>query len=86
MKFYDREWEMDLLQQNERQSEQTGVFTVLTGRRRVGKTSLILNALKKNTMAYLFVSKDGEAVLCQKFQQGKCWDISMQPTACMFMW
>ncbi|MCR5114483.1 MAG: ATP-binding protein, partial [Bacteroidales bacterium] len=69
MKFYDREWEMDLLQQNERQSEQTGVFTVLTGRRRVGKTSLILNALKKNTMAYLFVSKDGEAVLCQKFQQ-----------------
>lgn len=69
MKFYDREWEMDLLQQNERQSEQTGVFTVLTGRRRVGKTSLILNALKRNTMAYLFVSKDGEAVLCQKFQQ-----------------
>lgn len=69
MKFYDREWEMDLLQQNEQQSEQTGVFTVLTGRRRVGKTSLILNALKKNTMAYLFVSKDGEAVLCQKFQQ-----------------
>ena len=69
MKFYDREIEMDLLRQNERQSAQTGVFTVLTGRRRVGKTSLILNALDKDTMAYLFVSKDGEAVLCQKFQQ-----------------
>ena len=41
MKFYDRETEMEMLVLNERQAERTAVFTVLTGRRRVGKTSLI---------------------------------------------
>ena len=69
MKFYDRKMEMELLQTNEKQAERTGVFTVLTGRRRVGKTSLIIKTLERNDMAYLFVSKDGEAILCQKFQQ-----------------
>ena len=42
---------------------------VLMGRKRVGKTTLITTALKENDYAYLFVSKDSEAVLCQKFQQ-----------------
>ena len=40
MKFYDREMELELLRQNEQQAERSAVFTVLTGRRRVGKTSL----------------------------------------------
>lgn len=48
MRFYDRETEMDLLRQNASQAERTAVFTVLTGRRRVGKTSLIINALNGN--------------------------------------
>ena len=69
MKFYDREMELDVLQQSEKQTERSAVFTVLTGRRRVGKTSLINKALEGSDVAYLFVSKDSEAVLCQKFQQ-----------------
>ncbi|MBR5651984.1 MAG: ATP-binding protein [Bacteroidales bacterium] len=69
MKFYDREMELELLRQNEQQAERSAVFTVLTGRRRVGKTSLISKALEGQHIAYLFVSKDSEAVLCQKFQQ-----------------
>ena len=69
MKFYDREAEMEILKQNEKQAEQHAVFTVLMGRRRVGKTSLVIKALEGCQFAYLFVAKDSEAMLCHKFQQ-----------------
>ena len=69
MKFYDRESEISILLDNERQSENNATFTVLTGRRRVGKTSLVTKALEGRQYAYLFISKDSEAVLCSKFQQ-----------------
>ena len=69
MKFYDREAEIEILRQNEKQAERNATFTVLMGRRRVGKTSLVTTALEGKPFAYLFVSKDSEAVLCQKFQQ-----------------
>ncbi len=42
-------------------------LTVLTGRRRIGKTSLILNALKDETVVYLFVGRKSEADLCAGF-------------------
>lgn len=69
MKFYDRKSEINILKENELQSRQGAVFTVLMGRKRVGKTTLITTALKDCDYAYLFVSKDSEAVLCRKFQQ-----------------
>lgn len=69
MKFYDRKSEIEILEQNGRQAERSAVFTVLMGRRRVGKTSLLVHALEGKEWAYLFVSKDSEAVLCIKFQQ-----------------
>ena len=69
MKFYDRGNEISILKENELQSRRSAVFMVLMGRKRVGKTTLITTALKENDYAYLFVSKDSEAVLCQKFQQ-----------------
>ena len=69
MKFYDRVNEIKILKENELQSKNNAVFTVLMGRRRVGKTTLITTALKNYKYAYLFVSKDSEAVLCHKFQQ-----------------
>lgn len=68
MEFYDRINEMQILQENEAQAERSAVFTVLMGRRRVGKTSLILHALEGRDYAYLFISKDSEAVLCRKLQ------------------
>lgn len=40
---------------------------VLTGRRRVGKTSLILKALENETVIYLFVSRKNEADLCSGY-------------------
>ena len=69
MEFYDRKAEIEILQQNEKKAERNAVFTVLMGRRRVGKTSLVIKALEGKTFAYLFVSKDSEAMLCRKFQQ-----------------
>ena len=69
MRFYDRDNEIGILKENEMQSRKSAVFTVLMGRKRVGKTTLITTALKDYDYAYLFVSKDSEALLCQKFQQ-----------------
>lgn len=69
MRFYDRHNEIEILRENERQAHHSAVFTVLTGRRRVGKTSLVVHALDGIEWAYLFVSKDSEATLCQKFQR-----------------
>ncbi len=69
MKFYNRETEIGILLENELQAESSATFTVLMGRRRVGKTSLVTKAFEGRQYAYLFVSKDSEAVLCGKFQQ-----------------
>ena len=69
MKFYDRVNELSILQANEQQSYNSAVFTVLMGRRRVGKTSLITRSMEGKEYAYLFVSKDSEALLCQNFQR-----------------
>ena len=69
MKFYDREEEIVILQENEKLAEKNAMFTVLSGRRRVGKTSLVTKAFVGKQFAYLFVSKDSEALLCGKLQQ-----------------
>lgn len=69
MKFYGRENELDILRRNEAQSFSHASFTVLMGRRRIGKTSLIMQAFRNISYAYLFVSRDNETILCQKFQQ-----------------
>ena len=68
MKFYNRDKELEILQQTELQSRTNATFTVLMGRRRVGKTALMMHAFDHDEFAYLFVSKDSEAMLCRKFQ------------------
>lgn len=78
MKFYDREKELKILQENEQQSFESAVFTVMMGRRRIGKTSLITKSLEGKEYAYLFVSKDSEALLCQNFQQDLEQQIGLQ--------
>ena len=69
MRFYDRDNEIAVLKEIEQQSRKSATFTVLMGRRRVGKTSLILRSLQEADHVYLFVSKDSEAMLCEKFQR-----------------
>ncbi len=68
MKFYDREKEMKLLHSNLEQSKKSACFTVLVGRRRIGKTALLLESYKKEKYLYLFVSRKNEAMLCAQYQ------------------
>lgn len=69
MKFYNRETEIDRLHQIQLLSLENAQFTVLTGRRRVGKTQLLLKSTEKQPTIYLFVSRKSEPFLCQDFGQ-----------------
>lgn len=69
MKFYDRIKELELLQKIKEQSRNSACFTVMVGRRRIGKTSLLLESMKGKKFLYLFVSRKSEVLLCEQFQQ-----------------
>ena len=69
MRFYDREKEMEILRRNWEKSARHSLFTVMIGRRRIGKTALLLKTEQEQEMLYLYVSKDNERVLVEKFQK-----------------
>ena len=69
MKFYDREKEIEILRRNWEKSAKHSLFTVMIGRRRIGKTLLLLKTEQEQKMLYLYVSKDNERVLAEKFQK-----------------
>lgn len=69
MQFFDRIRETDSLQQIQNQSLHHAQFTVLTGRRRIGKTSLVFHSYKKQPFLYFFVSKKAESELCEGYQK-----------------
>jgi len=65
MKFYNREKELIKLHEIEQLSHESSKMSVIVGRRRIGKTSLIKHAFPKKV--YLFVSKKSETLLCEEF-------------------
>ena len=67
MKFYNRESEIQQLTEIETLSHSNSQMTVLLGRRRIGKTKLLLRASEHWPVVYFFVSKKSEAILCQQF-------------------
>ena len=69
MKFFDREREIALLREIRGRSREVAQFSVVTGRRRVGKTSLIFKAYEDEAFVYLFVERQGEKELCETFKQ-----------------
>ncbi len=69
MKFYDREKEIKMLGELYKQSEESGRMTVLTGRRRVGKTLLALEFARSHKFIYLFVAKKSEPLLCGEYME-----------------
>lgn len=78
MKFYDREEELLVLEKNRMQSERQSVMTTLIGRRRTGKTSLLLKSVENVRHLYLYVSKDNEQLLCRKFQEQAVMALDIQ--------
>ncbi|MDH8702495.1 ATP-binding protein [Bacteroides sp. 224] len=69
MKFYNRTAELDILARTLEQSKRSSCFTVMVGRRRIGKTSLLLESVKGQKYLYLFVSRKSEPLLCEQFQK-----------------
>lgn len=65
MKFYNREKELQNLKAIEEASKHSSKMTIVVGRRRIGKTTLIKKAYANRV--YLFVSKKNEALLCEEF-------------------
>ena len=68
MKFYDRTAEMATLQSVEQASAETAQMTMMVGRRRVGKTTLLKNAFE-TPFLYFFVAKKNEVLLCEEFSK-----------------
>lgn len=69
MKFYNRTQELEVLARTLGQSQKSSSFTVMVGRRRIGKTSLLLESVKDQKYLYLFVSRKSEPLLCEQFQK-----------------
>lgn len=70
MKFYNREQEMELLARTRDVAfGNHSQMTALTGRRRIGKTKLILHSCETTPTIYLFVRRSNEATLCAQFAQ-----------------
>ena len=78
MRFYNREKELELLAKNRGLSVRQSVMTTLIGRRRTGKTSLLLKSVEGVRHLYLYVSKDNEQMLCKKFQEQATTVLGMQ--------
>ncbi|MCM1483758.1 MAG: ATP-binding protein [Muribaculaceae bacterium] len=68
MRFYNREKELARLNEiRQRAFTAHSQLTVVTGRRRIGKTKLILKSCEDTPTVYLFVSRSNEATLCSQF-------------------
>lgn len=69
MKFYDRTEEIATLRKIRDYASENAQFTVITGRRRIGKTSLVLKAYEDSPMLYFFVGRKAESLLCEEFRR-----------------
>lgn len=69
MKFFDRTEEIASLREILKLSKSNAQFTVVTGRRRVGKTSVVWKAYENEPILYFFVARKAESDLCSDYQQ-----------------
>jgi AAA+ ATPase superfamily predicted ATPase len=67
MKFYNREKELANLKTIREAALESAQMTFMVGRRRIGKTSLLLKSVENTTFLYFFISKKSEFLLCQDF-------------------
>lgn len=66
MRFYDREEELRVLRETAELSKTTSQFTIVLGRRRIGKTTLMLKGAEGTKCVYLFISRLAEPLLCER--------------------
>ena len=68
MRFFDRTEEITSLHEIRRMSKDNAQFTVITGRRRIGKTSLVWKAYEDEPILYFFVARKAEGDLCEDYR------------------
>ena len=70
MKFFGRREEVEMLRRWRDLSADEAQFVVVTGRRRVGKTALLRNALDDGAMPYVHlpITRQSERMLCRELQ------------------
>lgn len=71
MKFFDREDKIEALRKIRERSLAEAQFTVVTGRRRIGKTELLKRAFGDRAFVYLFVSRKSEG-------ERWCWSMNQE--------
>lgn len=69
MKFYDRVQELEILREIEAMSAESAQMTMMVGRRRVGKTTLLRNAFITTPVLYFFIGRKNEILLCEEFTE-----------------
>jgi AAA+ ATPase superfamily predicted ATPase len=67
MEFYNRKKELKLLDDTRKLSGKSAMMTIITGRRRIGKTTLAIKAFEGNQSLYFFVARKSEVLLCREF-------------------
>ena len=68
MKFYNREQELESLRSIDQMSMESAAMTIIVGRRRTGKTTLINKAFEDKKYLYFFVGNATEQILCEDWQ------------------
>lgn len=54
MRFFDRETEFEKLREIEELSHEVAQFTIITGRRRIGKTAMVKKYYENSTILYFW--------------------------------
>ena len=67
MRFFDRTEEIASLKEIQELSKNNAQFTVVTGRRRIGKTHLVWKAYEDQPIIYFFVARKAESDLCSDY-------------------
>ena len=68
MRFFDRTEEIAFLRKIREMAKNNAQFTVVTGRRRIGKTSLVWKAYEDEPILYFFVARKAEGDLCEDYR------------------
>ena len=68
MRFFGRTEETASLREIRGMAQNNAQFTVVTGRRRIGKTSLVWKAYEDEPILYFFVARKAEGDLCEDYR------------------
>lgn len=69
MEFIGRDKEIEILRREQELSKTSARFTIVMGRRRIGKTSLIRHSFQNTPCLYILAKNEAEATFCVSLQR-----------------